>query len=121
MEYKRLEKAEELIDLKSKLELEFEIKYGKEALNLLGLKIGDTVKCEFRGSYISSNNSYGMYKIQDGTIKLDEHGVAYVESNEPVQQTYSKNNNRSGRSYRSWWVEHMEITKAEIAAIKESV
>ena len=121
MEYKDLEKSKELGELKRELELQMQIAYGKKALKLLGLKIGDKVKCEFRGSYISRKNSYGMDRIQDGTIKVDERGVVFVESNEPVQQTYSKSNNRSGSSYRSWWVEHMEITKANIAAIKECV
>lgn len=121
MEYKNLEKSKELSELKSKLELQMKIAFGKKALKLLNLKIGDNVKCEFKGSYISRKNSYGMHKVQDGTIKIDERGIIYVESDEPVKQTYNKSNNRSGRDYRSWWVEHMVITKAEITAIKDCV
>ncbi len=88
----------ELYELKQKLELEMLIKYSKEALKLLGLKIGDNVKCEFRSSYISNKNSYTSSKIEVGIIKANNNGVVYVESGKPIKQTYNKSNNRTGRT-----------------------
>ena len=117
--YKNLEKLKEVTELKKQLELEMTIAFGKKALELLELKVGDIVKCKFRTSYISRKQSYGDTTIQDGVIKVDERGIIYVESLEPIKQTYNTSNNRTGRDYRSWWVECMKITKAEITAIQE--
>lgn len=119
MKFKELEKSNDLANLKARLELQMQLDYCNGALKLLGLKIGDTVYCKFRSSYIEGKRSYGTSVIQEGVIKQDEKGIIFIESTQPVQQTYTESNGRIGSSYRTWWATTMKITRAELSDIKE--
>jgi len=99
------------------LEIERKKKYSEYFLCKLNLKVGDIVPCNFSVNSGNRNQSFMSLKESDGIIKIDGKGIAFVESLETLSRSYNKNNGRSGRSYRDWWIYRKEKQTAFLGNI----
>lgn len=96
----------------TQLEKNKQITYAYFFLEQTGLRIGDTVMCNFSCSYLKSGKAYTSIRTIEAILMQDPTSdYIYCESKEELPQAISKRNGRSGRSYKSWWEIQMEKRK----------